>query len=172
MRAALILVTAVALAVVAAPGAWSQVTEPTRQPMPALRLQDLDGNQVSTDEFSNSVVIFDFWATWCGPCITEIPFLNRLQAKYGEQGLKVVGVTMASGEAKEVKPLVSRFKMEYSILMGDDEQGYELNILGFPTTYLVTKDWKIYRKYIGAGPMKARQVEADVKKVLGLEAAR
>ncbi len=137
--------------------------------MPKISLQDFDGKTVQSDQFKGSIVIVDLWATWCGPCIAEIPEYNRLQEKYAEKGVKLVGVTMASGKAKEVKPFIERHQMKYTILMGDDDQGYELNIVGFPTTYLVTRDWKIFRKYVGAGPSKIARLEADIEKLLEME---
>lgn len=134
--------------------------------MPEISLKQLDGKTVDINELKGNVVVLDFWATWCGPCITEIPHYNKLQEKYADKGLKIVGVTMASGEAKEVKPFTKRHNMKYSIFMGDDSQAYDFNIIGFPTTYLLTKDWKIYRKYVGAGPRKSEQLEADIKRLL------
>jgi hypothetical protein len=73
---------------------------------------------------------------------------------------------MASGDAAEVKPFVARNKMKYSVFMGDDEQAYDFNVFAFPTTYIITKDMKIYKKYIGTGPAKAAQMEADIQKLL------
>lgn len=108
----------------------------------------------------------DFWATWCAPCIAEIPALNRLQDKYGPKGVRVVGVAMMSGGAAEVKPFVARHGMKYQVLIGDDKQAYELNIMGYPTTYLVSGDWKVYKVYVGAGPRKIRQLESDIEKLL------
>lgn len=137
--------------------------------LPAIALKDLEGKQIAFDEFKDKVFVLDFWATWCGPCLAEVPFLNGLQARYGDRGLKVIGVTLTSGEAKEVKPFITRYKMKYTILMGEDEQTYALNIMGFPTTFLVTKDRKIYKKYIGAGPAKSRQLESDIEELLAGE---
>jgi len=135
--------------------------------LPALNLQDFDGKAISAaDQFKGNIVVLDFWATWCVPCIGEIPILNRLQEKYGAKGVKVVGVALASGEAKEVKPFVGRNKMKYTVLMGDDEQVYDLNVVASPTTYLVTRDMKVFRRYIGAGPRKAAEVEADIQTLL------
>ena len=136
------------------------------KPLPEINLQDFDGKKVAASELKGNVLVLDFWATWCVPCLAEIPVWNNLQQKYGDKGLKVIGVTLASGEAKEVKPFITNHKMQYTVLMGDDDQTYDFNIIGFPTTFLVTKDMKIYRRYVGTSPRKSAQIEADVQKLL------
>jgi len=136
------------------------------KPLPALKLQDLNGKTIPADQFKGNIIVLDFWATWCVPCIAEIPALNQLQEKYGDKGVQVVGVALASGEAAEVKPFVGKNKIKYTIVMGDDDQVYDLNVVGFPTTYLVTRDMKVFRKYIGAGAKKAAELEADIKTLL------
>jgi thiol-disulfide isomerase/thioredoxin len=141
--------------------------------LPQMQLKDFAGKPVKQDDLGGKAYIVDFWATWCGPCIVEIPAFNRLQEKYADKGLKVLGVTLASGEAREVetfitKELVTKKKitMKYTVVMGDDNQLGDLNVMGFPTTFVVTKDWKIYKKYTGAGPKKAEEIEADIQKLL------
>src|SRR5262245_58470867 len=74
----------------------SPATAPEMKSLPALNLQDFNGKAVSSDQFKGSVLVLDFWATWCGPCVAEIPALNRLQQQYGEKGVKVIGVTLQS----------------------------------------------------------------------------
>jgi thiol-disulfide isomerase/thioredoxin len=135
--------------------------------LPPVNLQDFEGKPVHSDGFKGKIVVLDFWATWCGPCIAEVPMLNKLQEKYGEQGVKIIGVTLASGEAKDVKPFIARNKMKYTVLMGDDDQTYDLNVVAFPTTYILTRDLKVFRRYIGSGPRKAAEMEADIQKLLG-----
>ncbi|HXG91761.1 MAG TPA: TlpA disulfide reductase family protein [Blastocatellia bacterium] len=136
------------------------------KPLPEIKLQDFEGKAVTADALKGNVLVLDFWATWCGPCIAEIPSLNKLQEKYGDKGVKVIGVTMASGDVADVKPFVARNKMKYTILLGDDDQAYDFNVFAFPTTFLVTKDLKIYKRYIGTGPSKVAQIEADIQKLL------
>lgn len=149
----------------AAPGAQDGAREGNGlKPLPEMRLQDFEGKPVKAESLKASVYVFDFWATWCTPCLTEIPVWNRLQEKYADQGVKVVGVTLASGEAAEVKPFVARRNMKYTVLLGDDDQTYDLNIPGFPTTYVVTSDLKIFSTYIGVG--HSAKVEADIQEIL------
>jgi len=134
--------------------------------LPAINLQDFEGKKVSPDELKGSILVLDFWATWCKPCLEEVPMLNTLQEKYADKGLKVIGVTMVSGDAKEVKPVVKQAKMKYRVLMGDDDQTYDFNIFGYPTTFLVTRDLKIFRKYVGTSAQKSARIEADIQKLL------
>lgn len=134
--------------------------------LPEINLQDFEGKKVEGKDFKGNVLLIDFWATWCVPCLAEIPTWNKLQQKYGDKGLKIIGVTMVSGDAKEVKPFVARRNMQYTVLMGDDDQAYDFNIMAFPTTLLVTRDMKIYRRYIGVNPQKPAQIEADIQKLL------
>ena len=152
--------------IVGAPHQSAQPVGNGLKPMVDLRLQSLDGKPVSTDSFRGKVMVVDFWATWCGPCIAEIPDFNELQKKFVGKGVEVMGVALASGSPSEVKPFVDRFKMKYSVVMGDDDQTYDLNIVGYPTTYLVTKDWKVYRVYMGSGRNKVKQLEKDIEKLL------
>lgn len=175
MKLFVILVVAIALAAPALSmqSGQAEVAKPPSpvndmKALPRLNLRDFDGKVIPSDRFKGDIVVLDFWATWCVPCIAEIPTLNRLQEKYGAKGVRVLGVTMASGEAGEVKPFVGRNKMKYTVLMGDDNQWSDLNVIAFPTTYLVTRDMKVFRRYIGADPKKAAALEADIQKLLAV----
>ncbi len=173
MKLFVILLVAIALAAPAfskqgnqAEGAAPPLSGNDIKALPPINLQDFNGKAIPADQFKGSIVVLDFWATWCVPCIAEIPALNRLQEKYAAKGVRVVGVALASGDAGEVKPFVGRNKMKYTVLIGDDDQVYDLNVIAFPTTYLVTRDMKVFKRYIGAGPRKAAELEADIQKLL------
>ncbi len=171
MRSLLLLALLVALTIPALSAQTVQPAQPDEElkPLIELKLTDLEGKAVPTSQIKGNILVVDFWATWCGPCIAEIPHYNKLQEKYADKGMKIVGVTMASGPAPKVKPFVAKHNMQYTVLMGDDDQGYDLRLMGFPTTYVVTRDWKIFRKYIGASARKSEQIDADIQKLLEME---
>jgi thiol-disulfide isomerase/thioredoxin len=162
----LIVVLLASVTIVAGPRQSAEPVKSGLKPMVELRLQGLDGKPVSPDNLKGKVLVVDFWATWCGPCISEIPEFNELQKKFAGKGVEVVGVALASGTPSDVKPFVDRFKMKYSVVTGDDDQTYDLNIVAYPTTYLVTKDWRVYRVYMGAGRSKALRIEKDIQQLL------
>jgi thiol-disulfide isomerase/thioredoxin len=165
-----VLLSVSVLSLVTIPGLGQQPVVPGPKlglkPMINLKLQDLNGKPFDADKLKGKILVVDFWATWCGPCVAEIPALNDLQKKYASKGVEVVGVTMASGEPSEVKPFVGKHNMTYPVVMGDDDQTYDLGIVGYPTTYVVTKDWKVFGTYIGGGPGKAKRLEADLDKLV------
>src|SRR5687767_1781252 len=66
-------------------------------PLPEFSLRSLKGQTVTSQELKESIVVLDFWATWCEGCITEIPAFNRLEQKYRSRGVKVIGMTVQSG---------------------------------------------------------------------------
>jgi thiol-disulfide isomerase/thioredoxin len=155
-----------AVSVKTGPATSAAAVKSSLKPMVDLRLQSLDGKPVSTDSLKGKIMVVDFWATWCGPCISEIPEFNELQKKFAGKGVEVMGVALASGRPAEIKPFVDRFKMKYSVVAGDDDQTYDLNIVAYPTTYLVTKDWKIYKVYMGSGRSKTKEIEKDIEKLI------
>jgi thiol-disulfide isomerase/thioredoxin len=109
----------------------------------------------------------DFWATWCSPCIAEIPAWNELYRRYQEKGFVVLGVTIRSGWASDIKPDVEKLKIAYPVVVGNDkvEKGFG-GIWGFPTTFLVNRKGQIYKKYIGMDPKKQAGIEVDIQKLL------
>ncbi len=132
---------------------------------PAWTLQDVDGKTVSSDQLKGKVVVLDFWATWCGPCRSEIPGYIELQKKYGEAGLAVVGVSLDRGGPQVVKTFVEQQKITYLIVMGDDKIVEAFGgVEAIPTTFIIDRNGTArFRK---EGTMAREEFEAILKPFL------
>ena len=117
-------------------------------------MKDVDGNQVSLESYKGKVVLLNFWATWCGPCKAEIPGFVRIQEKYRDKGLVIVGYSV-DDTAEKAKAYAAEYKMNYPILLGEgreDVQDAYGPIWGIPASFLISKDGKVCRKHMGIAP--------------------
>jgi thiol-disulfide isomerase/thioredoxin len=155
---------------VAASGFMLVAYAQTLRRAPAFNLESVDGTRFSSKALDGRVVLVDFWATWCGPCIAEIPQWSDLYRRYQGKGFVVLGMTVRSGWASDIKRDVQKLKIAYPVLVGNDdvESGFG-GIWGFPTTFLVNRKGQIYKKYTGTYPKKEEQIEADIQKLLAEE---
>ena len=151
---------AVLLCVVSAAGGvaayrWWQTPTPaaeTAEPRSSLQFRDLDGKAHALTEWSGKLVLLNFWATWCAPCIKEIPLLVEAQQQYGARGLQVVGIAM--DESEPVRAFQARMHMNYPIMVGGpeiisamDQLGDELGAL--PFSVLISPDGHILSRTSG-----------------------
>jgi peroxiredoxin len=109
-------------------------TEQQPRAAPAFSLPDLRGKRTKSADLEGNIVVLDFWATWCVPCVGEIPAFNQLQEKYSRQGVKVIGLAVQSGWARDIKRFATKYKMRYPILVGTDDTVGDFDVIGFPTT--------------------------------------
>ena len=128
-------------------------------------LTDLSGKTVHLSDFKGRVVIVDFWATWCGPCRMEIPDFVRLQSKYREKGLAIVGLSMDADGEKSVKPFADEHDINYTMLIANDETAKSYGgIQAIPTTFVIDRQGKIVQKFLGA--MSAKTFEDAIQPLL------
>jgi len=129
-------------------------------------LKDVNGKDVRLADFKGKVVLLDFWATWCVPCKTEIPWFVEFQNKYASSGLQVVGVSV-DDTLDKLKPYVKTYNMNYVVLQGlhhDDLQDAYGPMWGIPVTAVISRDAKICAKHMGISSKAA--FENEIKSLL------
>lgn len=144
-----------------------KATVQPKGPAPEFELENVAGGKTKAADLKGKVSVIDFWATWCEPCIAEIPKFNQLHEQY--PNVQVIGITVMSPH-DDIKPKVAETGMKYTVLVGNDDvaDGFG-GLIGFPTTFVVTKDWKIYKKYLGALPNKQERIKKDIDALLAAE---
>jgi peroxiredoxin len=134
---------------------------------PDLDLRDMNGKTVKLSDYKGKVIILVFSAPWSPQCKEEIPDFIALQKQYGEQGFVLIGVALSP--AADVKPFAERMGINYLVLISDS---YASSVYGpirsIPTTFVIDKEFKIAKKYIGFKPKEV--FEADIKELLAKEA--
>jgi thiol-disulfide isomerase/thioredoxin len=148
--------------------ACSHVPRSHGGPAPAFDLKDLAGGSVSLATLQGKVVVLDFWATWCAPCVAELPELADFSRKNAPRGVEVMGVVFDSGEPKEIADFVRDHKIPYRQLIGTDsvQDAYDAN-QGFPTTFVIDGKGSLVTRTVGAVPDKFERLQKAVDSVLG-----
>ncbi|MBT7787576.1 MAG: redoxin domain-containing protein [Calditrichaeota bacterium] len=128
---------------------------------PEFSLKDMDGNQVKLSDYKGKVVILDFWATWCPPCVKEIPHFNDLAKKYGKDGLVVLGVSVDRGGIDAVKKFKKKTSIDYTVVFSDASTQSNYQALlpkdmrgGIPYTFVIDRTGKVSDYYVGYRPME------------------
>ncbi|MEN8141984.1 MAG: TlpA disulfide reductase family protein [Thermodesulfobacteriota bacterium] len=125
----------------------------------------IDGAVVSSEDFKGKVVLVNFWATWCPPCRKEIPYLMKLQEKYGQKDFTVLGISMDEGGRRFVKKFVNKLGVNYPVIIGGSKlaRGFG-GVIGIPVTFLVDRDGNLVKRLDGY--VSERVLEKELAKVL------
>lgn len=119
---------------------------------PQFALGDLQGRAFDLKSLRGKVVLIDFWASWCPPCIIEIPHLTQLQTRLGPRGLQIVGVAMDDSPAA-TRETMKKIAFNYPVVAGDAKFGNLYGgVLGLPLRYLVGPEGRILTIWSGELP--------------------
>ena len=148
------------------------------KPAPAFTLKDLSGKPVSLAGYKGKALLINFWATWCGPCKLETPWIVELRDKYAGQGFEVLGIDSegddlassdTSGLAKERQAVEQFVKMEhmpYPVLLGGDSLTKPYGGLdAMPTSFYVDRSGTVIAAQMGISSKD--DMEAKIRKALG-----
>ena len=132
---------------------------------PDFTLESLDGKSMRLSDLRGKAVLLNFWATWCGPCKIETPWLVELQNQYGHEGLQMVGVEMGDDSKEEITKFMKDMGVNYPVLIGKEAVGEAYGgVPALPETFFIGRDGKIVDKIIG---LKGKgEIEDSIKKAL------
>lgn len=137
---------------------------------PDFTLQSLEGNTVRLSDYRGKAVLLNFWATWCGPCKIEMPWLVELQKQYGPAGLQILGVAMDDASPGEVEKFAKELGVNYPVLVGKEAVADAYGgVEGLPYSVYIDRNGKVFDKIIGL--VSRSEIEDDVKKILASSSA-
>jgi len=135
------------------------------RPAVAINAKDLAGKPASLADYKGQVVLLDFWATWCAPCVKSMPALDKTYARLKEKGLVILGLSIDE-DPKKVAPFLKKRPVSYPTLLDDPKEptwaAYKVRAV--PSMYLIGRDGQIVAQWRGEAKMK--DVEAAIERAL------
>lgn len=149
------------------PSLQTNVQDLTGKPPPDFSLMDVSGQSRSVSEWQGKVLVINFWATWCPPCLEEIPHFINLQDKYGDQGLQFLGIALEGVD--EVTSFANKLGINYPLLVGEQEViklagKFGNRIGGLPYTVIIDRSGTI--NFIKVGPLSVSEAEQVITSLL------
>ncbi len=123
------------------------------EPAPSFAAMTLDGREVTLESLRGQVVLLNLWATWCGPCREETPYLQEVYEEHRDQGFQIVGISMDTGDAAaDVAMFVEEYDVSYTILHDGTMQPMDTyHVLGLPATFLLDREGVL--RWVRYGPI-------------------
>jgi len=134
---------------------------------PEFQLPSLDGRTVNLSSYRGKVVMVHFWATWCPPCVEEIPTLERLYRAYFGKDIEILAVSVDEGGAGAVGQFMQKNRLALPVLLNTDQSvARAYGTFKFPETYLVDREGIVRRKIIGAADWMSPAAQLVIQAML------
>ena len=110
---------------------------------------NLKGQPFRGVDLKGKIVLLDFWAVWCAPCIEAFPVLSRLQRELRPLGLETLGIAVHSGTYEDVRKFLKKHPVDFPAVVGDEDLLDNFGVIGFPHYFLIDTEGNIYDQYVG-----------------------
>jgi thiol-disulfide isomerase/thioredoxin len=136
------------------------------EPAPAVAIYQLDGKPFSLAALKGHVVLLDFWASWCAPCRKSFPFLDDLQTRHAQDGLRIVGLTLEEDE-DAITGFLEDVPAHFTIVRDPTERaGEAFGVVAMPTTFLIDREGNVAARFEGGDESVHKKIEAAITTLL------
>lgn len=130
----------------------------------------VDGGTFKLEDQKGKVILFNLWATWCGPCRAEMPDLVELQDKYRDKDFEIIGLNTDEETPEQINPFVEKMKLNYKIGWSDEAMTKEFmrisKIAAIPQSFLIDRQGKLRGVFVGGGEKVLTQLKESLEKVI------
>jgi thiol-disulfide isomerase/thioredoxin len=141
------------------------------KPAPDVEFAMLDGSKQKLADLKGKVVVLDFWATWCGPCVKGLPKVSEVTKKLADQGVVFVACNLAE-DKETVEKFLTNKQLSIAVALCDQALGGKFGVSGIPHTVVIGADGVVKKVHVGFGPGGEKQLEKDILEVLGKPAEK
>jgi len=133
---------------------------------PAFRLMSQGGRAIQLSDFAGKFVVLNFWATWCPPCIQELPSLNQFHSRFQDRGVVVLGVSVDEDE-QAYRQLVQKAGVEFLTVRDPGRKvSHQYGTFKYPETYFIDRQGKVVQKVIGQADWSEAQMVQYMEQLL------
>ena len=120
------------------------------EPAPNFTLQRDDGKPVSLGDFRGKILVVNFWATWCGPCVDEVPSLNKFAQEFKDKGVRVLGVSVDE-DPDAYRKFLAKYQISFLTVRNASRTVSEsYGTFKLPESYIISRDGRVLQKVVGA----------------------
>lgn len=162
---AVLVLVALAILPTGSPPLAVELRQGERAPVPELRFQDMEGNELTLAALQGRVVVLNLWATWCAPCREEMPGLDRLQGMFPKEDVVVLALSLDRGDGEKVAKFIAEIGAERLTVYRDPkaEAARVLKVPGLPATILVDRQGREAARVLGIDEWDGELAQAAVR---------